>query len=181
MTVRVAELADANAVAQLHASSWQTAYRGILRDDFLEGPLHENRRALWHSRLSDFDRPDQFILVDEHEGTIRGFACGFLNADPEWGCLLDNLHVVPELKGQGLGRELMREVTERVLHSKSSRRLHLWAYEQNLGARRFYERLGGVITMRRAEPALDGTQVNAVRYCWSELASLAGRCRADRG
>ncbi len=181
MTIRVAELADANAIAQLHASSWATAYRGILRDEFLDGPLHENRRALWHSRLSEFNRAGQFVLVDEHQGTIRGFACGFLDADAEWGCLLDNLHVVPELKGQGLGRQLMREVAEWVLHSKSNRRLHLWVYEQNLAARRFYERLGGVITMRHAEPALDGTQVNAVRYCWSELASLAGRRRAEHG
>jgi len=181
MTIRMAELADANAVAQLHTHSWQTAYRGILRDDFLEGPLRENRRALWHGRLSELNRADQFVLVDEHEGEIRGFACGFLDADPEWGCLLDNLHVVPELKGQGLGRQLMKEVAGRVLHSTSTGRLHLWAYEQNLAARRFYEQLGGVITLRHAEPALDGTQVNAVRYCWSELASLAGLRRAEHG
>jgi len=69
----------------------------------------------------------------------------------------------------------MSEVAERVLHSKSTKRLHLWAYEQNLGARRFYERLGGVITLRQPKPAPDGTEVNEVRYCWSELASLAGR------
>lgn len=174
MSIRVAELADANAVARLHAYSWQTAYRGILRDDFLEGPLHENRRVLWHGRLSQPEKADQFVLVDEHEGQIRGFACAFLDADPEWGCLLDNLHVLPELKGHGLGRQLMREVAQRVLGSKSTRRLHLWAYEQNLAARRFYERLGGVLTTHHTEPALDGTQVNAVRYCWSELASLAG-------
>ena len=54
-------------------------------------------------------------------------------------------------------------------------RLHLWAYEQNLSARRFYERLGGVITLRHAELALDGTEVNAVRYCWSDLSGLAVR------
>jgi GNAT superfamily N-acetyltransferase len=179
MAIRAAQLADANAVAQLHACSWQTAYRGILRDDFLAGPVREDRRALWHSRLSELNRADQFVLVDEHEGTIRGFACGFLGADPEWGCLLDNLHVVPELKGQGLGRQLMSEVAERVLHSKSTKRLHLWAYEQNLGARRFYERLGGVITLRCAKPAPDGTEVNEVRYCWSELSSLAGRRRGQ--
>src|SRR5450432_767015 len=167
MTIRVAELADADAVARLHAYSWQTAYRGILRDDFLEGPLHENRRVLWHSRLSQSDQADRFVLVDEHEGQIRGFACAFLDADPEWGCLLDNLHVVPELKGQGLGRHLMREVAQRILRSSSTRRLHLWAYEQNLAARRFYERLGGLLTTQHTEPALDGTQVNAVRYCWS--------------
>jgi GNAT superfamily N-acetyltransferase len=181
MSIRVAELADANTVAQLHTHSWRTAYRGILRDDFLEGPLQENRRALWQSRLAALDRADQFVLVDEHEGLVRGFACGFLDADSEWGCLLDNLHVVPELKGQGLGRQLMRAVAQRVLQSDSTRRLHLWVYEQNLAARGFYERLGGVITVRHAEPALDGTAVYAVRYCWSELAGLAGRRGGERG
>jgi GNAT superfamily N-acetyltransferase len=129
---------------------------------------------LWHARLSDCKRADQFVLVDDQDGEIRGFACAFLDADPEWGCLLDNLHVVPALKGQGLGRQLMTAVAERVLLSNSCSRLHLWAYEQNLVARRFYERLGGVLNERHAEPALDGTQVNAVRYCWSELSGLAG-------
>lgn len=175
MTIRAAGLADADAIAQLHTLSWQTAYRGILSDEFLLGPLHENRRLLWHARLSDRDRADQFVLVDEQGGTLRGFACAYLDADPEWGCLLDNLHVVPDLKGKGLGRQIMTAVAQRVLLSNPYGRLHLWAYEQNLAARRFYERLGGVITGRQAEPALDGTEVNAVRYCWSELSGLAGR------
>jgi GNAT superfamily N-acetyltransferase len=174
MTIRAAGLADAVAIAQLHTHSWQSAYRGILRDDFLEGPLAENRRVLWHTRLSDCKRADQFVLIDTQGGAIRGFACAFLDADPEWGCLLDNLHVVPDLKGQGLGRQLMAAVAERVWRSNPSSRLHLWAYEQNLAARRFYERLGGVINESHAERALDGTEVNAVRYCWSDLSGLAG-------
>ena len=173
MTIRAAELADAVAIAQLHTHSWQTAYRGILRDDFLEGPLPENRRMLWHTRLADSQRADQFVLVDDQGGSIRGFACAFLDADPQWGCLLDNLHVVPDLKGQGLGRQLMLAVAERVRRWNPHSRLHLWAYEQNLAARRFYERLGGVVTESHAELALDGTQVNAVRYCWSDLSVLA--------
>jgi GNAT superfamily N-acetyltransferase len=176
MTIREAGLADAVAIAQLHAHSWQTAYRGILSDDFLQGPLPENRRALWHARLSAAaDRADQIVLVDEQEGALRGFACAFLEADPEWGCLLDNLHVVPDLKGKGLGRQLMAAVALRVWRSNPRGRLHLWAYEQNLAARRFYERLGGAVTDCHAELAPDGTEVNAVRYCWSELSGLAGR------
>ena len=174
MTIRAAGFADAVAIAQLHTQSWQTAYRGILRADFLEGPLAENRRRLWHTRLSDGERADQFVLIDTQGGAIRGFACAFLDADTEWGCLLDNLHVVPDLKGQGLGRQLMSAVAERVWRSNPSSRLHLWAYEQNLAARRFYERLGGVLNERHAELALDGTEVNAVRYCWSDLSGLAG-------
>ena len=173
MTIRAAGLADAVAIAQLHTRSWQTAYRGILSDDFLHGPLPENRRVLWHTRLAEPERADQFVLVDEQGGAIRGFACAFLEADPEWGCLLDNLHVLPDLKGKGLGRQLMTAVAGQVWRSNPYGRLHLWAYEENLSARRFYERLGGVITLRHAEPALDGTEVNAVRYCWSELSGLA--------
>jgi GNAT superfamily N-acetyltransferase len=175
MTIRAAGLADADAIAQLHVHSWQTAYRGILSDEFLRGDLHENRRVLWHTRLSDTHRADQLVLVDEQGGALLGFACAYLEADPEWGCLLDNLHVVPDLKGKGLGRQLMSAVAQHVLRSNPHGRLHLWAYEQNLAARRFYEHLGGVNTLRHAELALDGTQVNAIRYCWSELSGLAGR------
>ena len=175
MTIRIAEVADAVAIAQLHTRSWQTAYRGILSDEFLQGPLPENRRLLWHSRLAESDRPDQLVLVDEQGETIRGFACAYLEADPEWGCLLDNLHVVPDLKGKGLGRQLMAAVAEQVSRSNPYGRLHLWAYEQNLAARRFYERLGGAVTLCHAELAPDGTQVNAVRYCWSELSGFAAR------
>jgi len=31
----------------------------------------------------------------------KRFACAYLDADPEWGTLVDNLHVVPGLKGKG--------------------------------------------------------------------------------
>jgi len=174
MMIRDAVPADADAVAQLHTSSWQTAYRGILRNEFLDGPLLENRRALWRARLAGDDRADQIVLVAEQNGRLRGFACVFLDADAEWGSLLDNLHVLPELKGKGLGRQLIAAVADRVEADGLCKRMHLWAYEQNLGARRFYERLGGAVTLIHAEPALDGTEVNAVRYCWSELAALAG-------
>jgi GNAT superfamily N-acetyltransferase len=175
MTIRAGGLADAAAIAQLHADSWQTAYRGILSDEFLQGPVHENRRLLWHTRLSGLERANQFVLVDEQRGALRGFACAFLEADPEWGCLLDNLHVVPDLKGKGLGRQLMAAVAQRVVLNEPFGRLHLWAYVQNLAARRFYERLGGVVTEAHAELAPDGTEVNVVRYCWSDLSGLAGQ------
>lgn len=110
-------------------------------------------------------------MIDEHGGEIRGFACAFLNADPQWGTLLDNLHVMPQIKGQGLGRQLMLEVAAWSIE-QACPRLHLWAYEQNWGARRFYERLGGALTGRHAEVAPDGAEVNAVRYCWSDLSGL---------
>ena len=165
----MAEPSDADAIAQLHARSWQTAYRGILSDDFLDGPLLADRRAVWHARFAQENRTDQIVLLDEAAGQMQGFACAFLDADPDWGTLLDNLHVVPECKGKGLGRQLMSEVANRILNTNRTR-LHLWAFEHNHAARKFYERLGGVVTTTQAESAPDGREVNAVRYCWSDLA-----------
>ena len=176
MTIRLADPSDAAAIARLHATSWQTAYRGILRDDFLAGPVLSNRRELWDARFSGPPAADQIVLIDDCAGEIQGFACAFLDADPDWGTLLDNLHVIPNLKGKGRGRRLLSEIARWVLQRGSASRLHLWAYEQNLGARRFYERLGGEITARVTEPAPDGSEVNAVRYCWSDLSGLAGIC-----
>jgi ribosomal protein S18 acetylase RimI-like enzyme len=180
MTIRCAQPADAQAIAQLHAFSWQTAYRGILRDDFLDGPVIENRRVLWNTRLADSHENNQIIVLDEQDGKIRGFACAFLDADPQWGTLLDNLHVAPKLKGKGLGRQLMSVIANRILQAGARRQLHLWAYEQNVLARRFYEGLGGVVCGSQAELAPDGTCVDAVCYGWRQIADLAASQLANR-
>ena len=172
MIFRRAESCDAAAIARLHALSWRTTYRGILRDEFLDGPVWENRLNLWSERLQDPNAENQLILVGERAGDIQAFACAFLDADPDWGTLLDNLHVVPYLKGGGLGRKLMSQVAEWVLRQKSSPRMHLWAYADNVAARHFYERLGGINTAYVAEEAPDGSTVDAVRYSWQDVSSL---------
>ena len=171
MTIRMAEPADADVIAQLHARSWHSAYRGILSDEFLDGPLLADRRSLWRARFAQVNRTDRMVLVDEVAGQIHGFACAYLDHDPDWGTLLDNLHVVPECKRRGLGRQLMSEVANRLL-ALDRTRLHLWCFEQNHASRKFYERLGGVMTANQAEAAPDGREVNAVRYCWSDLADV---------
>jgi GNAT superfamily N-acetyltransferase len=130
---------------------------------------------LWRTRFSEIGREDQLILVSEERGEIQAFACAFLDADPEWGTLLDNLHVIPGLKGKGLGRQLMAAVAENVRQHADHSLLHLWVYEQNIQARGFYERLGGVITDSVAEEAPDGSRVNALRYVWRELSFFARR------
>lgn len=169
MTLRRARAADESAIIRLHTDSWRTAYRGILRDDFLDGALAANRRQLWSGRFCEINREDQLIILSEEFGEIRGFACAFLDADPEWGTLVDNLHVAPGFKGRGLGRQLMAAVAMEVQRRGLHPVLHLWVYEQNVQARRFYERLGGVVTACTAESAPDGSRVNALRYGWRGL------------
>ncbi|MBI5268002.1 MAG: GNAT family N-acetyltransferase, partial [candidate division Zixibacteria bacterium] len=52
MRFRIATPADAPAIAELHAASWRTAYRGVLSDTYLDGNIIDERTAVWHSRLT---------------------------------------------------------------------------------------------------------------------------------
>lgn len=177
MIIRIAEAADAEDVGRLHALSWRSAYRGIVSDDFLDKAVFEDRRSLWRTRLSEQTDDKQIVLLAMERGEALGFACAFLDADPRWGALLDNLHVRPESKGRGVGRQLMAEAAAWVLGRRPESSLYLWVYEQNVASRRFYERLAGMAVERTAQRGPDDHDIPAVRYVWRDLNGLVRTCR----
>jgi ribosomal protein S18 acetylase RimI-like enzyme len=172
--MRRARLDDATAIANLHAESWRRAYRGILRDEYLDAPVFDEREALWKNRLSlPGDAEHQLVLLIERANELVAFICVMLDADPEWGALVDNLHVSAAWSGQRLGSKLMASAAAWVTAHRPHTRLHLWVYEANVAARRFYDRLGGEVVDHHTELAPDGTRIDAVRYGWRTLAGLA--------
>jgi ribosomal protein S18 acetylase RimI-like enzyme len=173
VTIRTAEPRDFPAIAALHARSWRVAYRGILSDAFLDHDVEEDRRRLWEARRAgELDPERSRVTVIERNGSLEAFVCTILDADPEWGALVDNLHVTPSSRGQGLGRILMSEAASWVLARRLGSALHLWVFERNRAAVGFYERLGGVVTARVVDPAPDGHDVESLRYSWREPACL---------
>ena len=132
---------DADSVAALHAMSWRSAYRGIVPDKLLDGDLISERQAVWRERLQG-ESPQRFGWVAENGGGgIAGFAYVRLQHDPVWGSLLDNLHVHPDIKGRGIGRQLLQAVA-RQLGPAHTEPLHLWVLDANEPAKRFYARMG---------------------------------------
>lgn len=63
------------------------------------------------------------------------------------GDWLDQLYVDPARTGKGVGSELLAMAKSERPHG-----LQLWAFESNLGARRFYERHGFVAAERTDGP-----------------------------
>jgi len=157
MEIRDATPKDAPAVAALHADSWRHNYRGAYSDSFLDGDVLSDREAVWSQRLSaEHDAaatgrlPVTATLVAHRPGSpssLIGFAHVAFDVDPQWGSLLDNLHVAHELKRSGVGSRLIAEVAREVLdHSLrrgASRALHLYVLEQNTNAQAFYQARGG--------------------------------------
>lgn len=160
-----ADAADADAIARLHALSWRTTYVGMLPDFFLEGPLDENRRALWRTRFEFGSAERHTVLKAVVDGEIVGFACVLLDADPLWGSLLDNLHVHPFRKRLGIGRLLFSAARDAVAATHSLH-FHLWVLAGNTSARRFYEALGGTAVEARSIEVVPLITVPEIRYVW---------------
>ena len=171
ITYRTATLGDAEAIARLHARSWQQHYRGILRDAYLDEDVVDDRRSVWHERLQHPD-DEQHVVVATEDDTLGGFVCTYAEHDPQWGALLDNLHVIPEWQGRGVGRALMQAAARWVEQQETAEGLYLWVFEQNTAARAFYDRMGGVNKETATVENPGGGEATIFRYVWPEVSAL---------
>jgi GNAT superfamily N-acetyltransferase len=163
---------DADAVALLHATSWRSAYRGIVPDDFLDHEVFADRQAVWRERLQTSPATSAFgIVAEDAAGPMAGFAYVLPGRDPVCGTLVDNLHVRPDLKGGGIGRRLLQAVV-RELGPAHTQPVHLWVLDQNEPAKRFYARMGAEFIDPGTTPPFGGVCLPEWRCIWRNPASL---------
>jgi len=137
---RAAILPDHRRIASLHTESWRSAYRAILPNAYLDEEIVKEREGLWKERFLAPGIDRRYVILAEIRMKLVGFVCVLLDEEPEWGACLDNLHVCPELKGHGLGRELFAKATHWVMTKEPGWPIHLWVFEANHTARRFMKR-----------------------------------------
>ena len=165
----VASAIHAATIAALHAESWRSAYRGLYADEFLDGPVFEDRLCCWNERLAAPHPERRHILLATAADQYLGFACVLLDADPGWSPLLDNLHVKPAFKGHGIGGRLLAASREWIAGAAPGQPMHLWVMEGNTAARRFYERQGGTLAERSTVDHGPGTGQPVLRYVFAPL------------
>jgi len=177
MKLRTATTDDIQAIARLHAESWRVAYRGIFKDEFLDGDVLADRNEVWRRRLSAPPQ-NQFVLLAEDGGEPLGFVCAYGNEDPVFGTLIDNLHVRVPNKRQGIGRNLLLNVANWSTENYPGAGIYLRVLEPNQPARRFYEALGATNHDSRPWEPPGGGKVVDLRYTWPDSQSLLDSCRA---
>ena len=153
------------AIAAVQAASWRTTYRGMLSDDYLDNKVDDELGETWSSiELS----PQDVVLVAEDEPVV-GFIAIWCRPDP----FIDNLHVLPEKKSQGIGKKLMRAAAQELQRLGHST-VYLWVFESNKAAIGFYERLGGVRGQTENHDVF-GHSVSNLKIEWPDISVIVGK------
>lgn len=168
--IRSATAEDAAAIGKLHAISWRSAYRGLLSDEYLDNDLEGERIRYWSDKMRSLSGKE-FVLLAKEESAIVGFVAVMDKPEKGYDALIDNLHVLPHLKGKGIGGTLMKAAAD-MLRETGRKSVYLWVLNGNAPAAEFYKTKGG----KAADESVDnfgGKMVAATRFVWSDLITLS--------
>lgn len=168
-----ATLHDYKDIAALQAESWRSAYRGILPGSYLDGPILRERETHWRNLMFSASEKRRGVFLAKDCSALLGFVCVLLDEEPAWGARLDNIHVRPAYKGRGTGRLLFRSAAEWVSTCEPYWPMHLFVFEANHPARRFYEALGGKVVEQYAQKTPAGVVVPSLRFLWQKPRTIA--------
>ena len=168
LLIRRAGPADARAIAEVTVAGWQSAYRGILPDDFLNALRVDAREVAWRSMLENDPDGGTPAWVAELAG--GGRVVGFVGSGPPRdgdvplpAAEIYAIYVLPQFWRQGLGRALLNTAAEH-WNARGVGTLVLWVFEANDRARAFYELLGWHTDGGRQEFAIGGVSAIEIRY-----------------
>jgi ribosomal protein S18 acetylase RimI-like enzyme len=166
MPVRHAIPGDAAALAVVHVRTWQSAYAGLIPQDYLDSLDPARREPGWRQWLGGV-RPPAAILVADDGAAPAGFVAvqptRDPGADPAVTGEITAIYLLPAHQGSGAGRELMAAAVEH-LTSAGFRRATLWVLTTNVRARRFYEAAGWLPDGASKVDSSHGFPLDEVRY-----------------
>jgi ribosomal protein S18 acetylase RimI-like enzyme len=141
-SIRAAVPEDAEEVEQLRVAGWQSAYRGILPDSYLDSMrLDVPRRRSQLTERSSTVVESVATAADAIVGwVVGGHSRVAFRAGPGQGEIYA-CYVQPEWWGRGVGRLLMTHAVS-TLAEAGLDDVILWVLEDNHRARRFYEACG---------------------------------------
>lgn len=160
-SVRRAKPSDSAALAEIFASSWRLAYRGIIPDSHLECLIRRRGETWWTKAI----RTEAHLLVIETGGKVAGYAtCGLTRSHNVYKGEIYEIYLGPLYQGMGLGAHLF-EACRNELDRRGLDGLIVWALEDNDMAAAFYWRRGGRPIARTCE-RFGATKLGKIAYAW---------------
>lgn len=151
LTLRPAGRADLAAVAEVHLAARAAAYPAMPRD------VHPPDEA--RAWVAGWDLGRYAVWVAEQDGLL-----GYARFDDVW---LDDLYVVPDAQGAGVGGALLD-----VVKAERPGGFCLWVFESNEPARGFYRR-HGLVELEHTDGSTNDELAPDLRMAWPGAEPLA--------
>src|SRR5207302_6920326 len=159
-----ATLEDARQVAEIHVTTWQSAYQGVLSAECLASLSVDEREAMWRESIVK-GVPELFVAK------VEGGMVGWVAFGPcrDEGSLPDcaevwAIYVAPPSWSSGVGRRLWRGSRARMLE-RGFKTVSAWVFTQNARAIKFYRAAGFAPDLSSVkEFELGGKQLQEIRY-----------------
>lgn len=162
MNIRHAEGSDLPSIAAVQTDSWQDTYAGVLPAEYLANQVPQDLKRHWDEVEI---QPEDLVLVADGEG-VAGFIAIWCRPDP----YIENLHVKPALRSQKLGSALMKSAARHLIQ-RGHESAYLWVVQSNQRAIRFYEKHGGVQTVRQVNNHF-GYEMPCIKIEWTDLSVI---------
>ena len=140
--IRKRQREDSNTIANITTIEWNSTYKGIAPDWFLE-ELKENEEGRAQKLYDEFNESKNNYLVAVVDGKVVGFSNYGVTDDPDFpNCAeLRALYVYDDYHGYGCGRKLV-EATKEEMKKLGYDRMIICCFKGN-PANDFYKHIGG--------------------------------------
>ena len=142
--IRKAKIEDSNSIASLILRGWQTAYKGLIKQEFLDSMKEDEMNKGWKKSIFSQNENNN-VYVYEKENKILGII-RFGKVDDEndisHNAEIHVLYVEPELKRNGIGSKLFNYAKNYFIeHNRKN--LIIWCLKGNNPSIEFYKKMGG--------------------------------------
>lgn len=163
--IRQATENDAKNIAKIIVSGWQTTYRGIVSNEFLDNMSVEKMTESWIKNIKTQDENNNICVYEDENnilGVIRfGKADNLQSENGE----IHILYVKPEFKKQGIGTKLVKYAKEKLIKQKY-KKMEIWCARENKSSIEFYKKMGGKLRNNRVAE-INGVKIEEVELIYN--------------
>ena len=149
---------DLYAISDIYEQSWKYAYKGMIPQSYLDSIP----RGRWVNGIGKAGNTD---LVMGENGRLIGTAricASRWERYKDWGEVV-SIYLLPDNIGKGCGRQLFERCNDE-LRRMGYNRIMLWVLEENVRARRFYERNGFTANGDFLDDNIGGKDMREIMY-----------------
>ncbi|MCI9279239.1 MAG: GNAT family N-acetyltransferase [Bacilli bacterium] len=146
--IRNLEEPDIPSIVDIQIRAWQTTYKGIIDDAYLNTM---NREKIIEKRKKDFKKNS--YIVAELNKEVVGF-CWYIDDNSftinasSIDCEIIALYVRTDLKKKGIGTKLFQYAINE-FKRKNKTKMIVWCLKDNEPSKKFYRKMGGKIAREK--------------------------------